>query len=170
MNSIRLKTYTRRQESYIDAMLDRIAVFYGPRLAALAVYGSFSRAANRKDSDLDLLIVLRDAPKMSVRIAEFVEQVEMPVEPLGQELFEKDGILCEPSPYILTVEEALRMQPIYYDFIEHHVTVLDPDFLIERIVKSVRMWLANVGATKVRRNNTVEWQTRQGGFPGEVRL
>ena len=170
MPKMKLRTYTKRHEAYVNAVLDRIAAFYGERLVALAVHGSFARGTNRKDSDLDLLIVVRDAPKMRHRIAEFVDQIEMPVEPLGQELFEKDGILCDPSPYILTAEEARNMQPIYYDLAEHHVAVLDPDGLIERIVRSVRAWLDEIGASKVRRNNTVEWQTKRVGFPGEVRL
>lgn len=163
VHAVKFKTYTKRHEAYVNAVLDRIAAFYGERLAALAVYGSFARGENRKDSDLDLLIVVRDAPKMSLRIAEFVEHVEMPVEPLGQDLFEKDEILCDPSPYILTVEETRNMQPIYYDLALHHVVVLDPDGVIGRITRSVRMWLDEVGATRVRRNNTVEWQTKRVG-------
>ena len=141
VHAVKLKTYTKRHEAYVNAVLDRIAAFYGERLAALAVYGSFARGENRKDSDLDLLIVVRDAPKMSLRIAEFVDQVEMPVEMLGQELFEKDEILCDPSPYILTAEEARNIQPIYYDFVEHLAVALDPDGLIDRIVGAVRTWL-----------------------------
>ena len=170
LNTVKFKTYTKRHEAYVNAVLDRIAVFYGHRLVALAVYGSFARGENRKDSDLDLFIILRDAPKMSFRIAEFVEQVEMPVEPLGQALFEKDGIHCDPSPYILTAEEARNIQPIYYDFVEHLAVALDPEGLIDRIVGAVRTRLDEVGGAKIRRNNTIEWQTKRVGFPGEVRL
>jgi len=165
-----MRFFTPRHKAYIDALLERSLRYYGGRLTSLAVFGSYARGENRKTSDLDLLLVLREAPKPSARIAEFVDAVEMPTEALGQALYQQDGILCEPSPYILTEEEARTMQPIYYDLVEHHVIVADTADFLATVLAAARAWMQSVDARCVRRNNTNEWQTKRVGFPGGVRL
>ena len=95
------------------AILKEIADYYGDSLVGCAIFGSYARRDNRKNSDLDLLIILDKAPGFSKRIKEFVEQIEMRHEVLAQAIFEQEEILCELSPYILSREEALKIHPIY---------------------------------------------------------
>ena len=87
---------------------------------------------------------------------------------LAQQLFREQGLSCELSPYIVTQAEALMMQPIYYDLVDHHVVVWDPEGIIDRIISSAAALLEEVGAYRVRRNNTWEWRTNR--FLGGARL
>lgn len=52
----------------------------------LAIFGSYVRGENCKNSDLDLLIVLETAPRMRERLAEFVDEIEVEHEDLAQRL------------------------------------------------------------------------------------
>ena len=87
---------------------------------------------------------------------------------LAQQLFREQGLSCDLSPYIVTRDEALMMQPIYYDLVDHHVVVWDPEGIIGRIISSASALLKEVGAYRVRQNNTWEWRTNR--FLGGVRL
>ena len=166
----RLKTFSDRHRRYLRAILREVARYYRDNLAGLAVFGSYARGENRLNSDLDLLIILKEAPSLGRRVAEFVEQIEMKHEALAQKMYEEEGISCDLSPYILSRTEALTLQPVYYDLADHHIIVYDPEGLLARIIEATRKYLQGAKARKERLGNTWEWSIEKGGFPGEVRL
>lgn len=163
-----LRTFSEGHRRFIDVVLREIMRHYGDNLLGLAIFGSFARGENRKDSDLDLLIILKNAPRRRVRLTEFIQEIEMKHDSLAQQLFSVEGLSCELSPYILTESEALLVQPIYYDLVDHHTIVYDPQGIIARIIESTSALLRQVGAQRVRRNNTWEWCTNR--FLGGIRL
>lgn len=163
-----LRTFSPAHRRYIESIMAEILRHYGDNLSGLAVFGSYARKENRKDSDIDLLIILGEAPRRRERIAEFVDEIELKHEHLAQRLYEDEGIFCELSPYILTEAEALKVQPIYFDLVADHVVVSDPRGIVARIITSMDALLRKVGARRVRRNNTWEWQV--GRFLGGVQL
>lgn len=69
----RATTYLLSQyDNLLDTVLEACKVYYGSRLAALAVYGSVGRATPRADSDIDLLLVANDLPDGRIaRVEEF---------------------------------------------------------------------------------------------------
>ncbi|CAB3393227.1 DNA polymerase beta domain protein region [Kyrpidia spormannii] len=159
MNSLeRLKFFGPRHRTYVRLVLERVQKYYADRLLAFAIYGSYARRENRMNSDLDLLIVLREASIRRERIEEFITEVEMFCESEAQELYEQDGVLCDLSPMLLVEEEALQFQPIYSDMAESCVIILDREGLLQRILVSVQSLLHETHARKVRLNNTWEWQ------------
>ncbi|MDK2796403.1 MAG: uncharacterized protein PWQ58_1602 [Archaeoglobaceae archaeon] len=46
-----------------EKLLDALRRKYGERLISLAVFGSVARREARKDSDLDMLLIIDSAPK-----------------------------------------------------------------------------------------------------------
>lgn len=60
----------------------------------------------------------------------------------------------------------MMVQPIYYDLVTHHIIVRDPQGIIAHIVDSTAAFLREVGARRVRRNNTWEWRANR--FLGKV--
>ena len=163
-----LRTFSPEHRRWVDSVLSRMMQYYGENLLGLAIFGSFARGENRKGSDLDLLIILRNAGKRRIRIEEFIREIETKHDGLAQQLFREQGLSCDLSPYIVTRDEALMMQPIYYDLVDHHVVVWDPEGIIGRIISSASALLKEVGAYRVRQNNTWEWRTNR--FLGGVRL
>ena len=53
---------------------------YGDRLAALYVFGSRARGDHRPDSDLDLAVILRNAPSSLAHAADALLDVTYPIE------------------------------------------------------------------------------------------
>lgn len=163
-----LRTYSEGHHRFVEGVLREIMHHYAENLLGLAIFGSYARGENRKDSDLDLLIILKDAPRRRLRLVEFIQEIEMKHDSLAQQLFSEQGLLCELSPYIVTECEALLAQPIYYDLVDHHVIVFDPHRIVFRIIKSTSALLRQVGAQRIRRNNTWEWRTNR--FLGGIQL
>lgn len=163
-----LRVYSERHRRYIDGILQEIIGYYGDNLLGLAIFGSFARGENRMNSDLDLLVILNDAPGRRARLSEFIEKIEMIHDKDAQELFNEENLSCEISPYILTESEARRAQPIYYDLVNHSVIVSDRHEIVSGIIGSMAVLLRRVGAKRVRRNNTWEWRTNR--YLGGIRL
>ncbi|WP_148867187.1 nucleotidyltransferase domain-containing protein [Thermosediminibacter litoriperuensis] len=165
-----LKTFSLLHQQYLICVLKRVIEYYKDSLMGLAIFGSYARGENRKNSDLDLLIILKKAPGFSRRIKEFVENVEIVHESLGQQLYEEEDILCELSPYILSKEEALKFQPVYFDLTEHSKILFDPEGIICRIIESTKNLMDRYGARKSEFGNFWEWETEKRGFIGGTKL
>lgn len=166
----KMRVFSPLHRQYIIAVLNEVISYYGVSLVGCAVFGSYARGDNRKNSDLDLLIILTKAFGFSRRLKDFVENIEMKHEKLAQKLYEQEDIFVELSPYILTREEALKIHPIYFDLIEYHYIIYDPENIIARIINSIENLLEKSGAGKRRTNNTWEWQTGKMGFLGGMDL
>ncbi len=165
-----LKTFSLRHQRYLSGVLRRIGEHYGDSLLGLAIFGSYARLENRKNSDLDLLILLKEAPGFSHRLQDFVDHVELELESFAQGLYEEDDILCELSPYILSKEESLRFQPIYFDLVEHNRIVYDSQGIIAHIIEATKDLMLRYGAKKITYGNFWEWETEKREFLGGKKL
>jgi predicted nucleotidyltransferase len=166
----RLKTFSPRHEAYIETLLQEIAAHYGDQLLVCTIFGSYARRENRLNSDFDFLLILDATEGFMQRMARFVEHIEMKHDAMAQELYEQEGILCEPSPYILMRDEAWFVHPIYYDLVEHHVIVHDPHRLMDRIVRSVKAHLAASEARKEPVGTGWLWDVRGAKIPKTLEL
>ena len=122
-----MKVFSRTHEICIKELFRKIREHYGNNLLSLVVFGSYARGSNRYNSDIDLLIILKDAPRISERIRDFIVNVEEPLEELEKKLTE-EGIYMDISPLILTSEEALNFSPLYLDILENHIIICDRGF------------------------------------------
>lgn len=145
-----LRTFSPTHATYLQTIFEEILAYYGDRLVGLAVFGSYARQENTKNSDLDLLIILKGTSQRRERIIEFVNEIEMRHEMMAQQLYANEGISVELSPYLLTESEALKLQPIYFDLIEHLHVIHDPYGIIARIVQSTSRLLKEKGARRRR--------------------
>ncbi|MCL6564701.1 MAG: nucleotidyltransferase domain-containing protein, partial [Firmicutes bacterium] len=79
-----------------EALAEAAQAIWGPRLKALAVFGSVGRGTPRFDSDLDVLVVLSDLPGGRLARAEVGQALEESLSPVIEKL-EQDGIFTELS-------------------------------------------------------------------------
>jgi len=145
----------------VGRVLDRIRTFYGSRLAALVVYGSYAQGRPRLNSDLDLFIVLDRGTRyrLSLRNEEFVRNVEQACEEELQALY-RQGISMELSPLILHSDEARNFLPVYLDMVSHRVVIEDRDGFFERILDRVKGQMSRWGSRRVEMGGHWVWEIR----------
>ncbi len=99
-------------KTLIGRLIEALKRKYGDKFISLAVFGSVARGEARRDSDIDLLLVIDLIPKRRLeRQKEFME-VEKEVEGYLNELFD-EGYFIDFSPIIKTPEEAMKLSPLY---------------------------------------------------------
>ncbi|WP_054844461.1 nucleotidyltransferase domain-containing protein [Vulcanisaeta souniana] len=133
----------------IQNLLNSLIRLYGDNLVSLVIYGSVARGNQRKDSDIDMLVIFEKLPKpMSDRIKIF-ERAEDEVQSLLDELLDKGYAITLSPPLIKTREEAKRFSPLYLDMTEDAVIVYDKDGFFEEVLTRIINRLRELGATRV---------------------
>lgn len=163
MDSILKERFKEIQER----ILSEIKLFYGERLISVVIFGSSARETQRFDSDIDILIIVKDLPKGRMkRIREF-EAVEDSVEPFLT-LLQKEGINTCISAVIKTPEEALTGSPLFLDMVEDAKILFDKDGFFSHMLKRLRDTLKELGAKRIWKGNAWYWDLKPDYKPGEV--
>jgi predicted nucleotidyltransferase len=155
-----------RYEDILTALIAELRATYGPRLVACAVFGSVGRGTPRADSDVDLLLVVRDLPRgRFARLDEFV-----PVEARLERSLR--GSRAEPaialSPVFKTPDEVLAGSPLFLDMVDDARILHDPTGFLGQAFGRLRARLAELGARRVWRGNAWYWELKPDLRPGEV--
>lgn len=151
----------------LSLLVEKLLERFGEDLVSVVVYGSVARGEARKDSDVDLLIVLRGAPKGALRRQELFMEVE---EKLGEKLdeLEETGYHVEFSPIIKTPEEARVFSPLYLDMVEDAVVLFDRDGFFGGILRRLKERLQELGAERVRLGKAWYWRLKKDYRFGDV--
>ncbi len=154
-------------KTLIEELIEALKRKYGDKFISLVVFGSVARGEARKDSDVDLLLVIDSIPKRRLeRQREFME-VEKEVEGYLNELFD-EGYFIDFSPIIKTPEEAMRLSPLYLDMVEDAIIAYDKDDFFMKILERVRKRLEELGSKRVRMGRKWYWILKPDYRFGEV--
>jgi len=152
----------------LEALLSICRRYYGPRLVALAIFGSLGRGTAGPESDVDLLIVCRDLPPGRIlRVEEFGAWVEPDLETFLEQLA-AGGIHTRLSPVFKTPEELEAGSPLLLDMVEDAVILYDPEGALASRLRRLRERLAELGARRIWRGEQWYWDLKPDYRPGEV--
>ncbi len=139
----------------------------GDRLTSVVLYGSVARGEARPQSDIDLFIVLRDAPRGMSRRRALLEPVRQRRTADLEVLWER-GVYTDFVEVIRTEEEAQRFHPIYLDMTLEAKPLFDRGGFFSRILERVRQRLEALGARRRAMGRTWYWDLKPSFKPGEV--
>jgi hypothetical protein len=148
-------------------MLEIMKEEFKDDLISVVVYGSVARGDNRNDSDVDLLIIMKNLPKDSMlkRIRLFETKVE---DKLNLDEYWKMGYYISLSPVLKTPEEAERFSPPYLDMVYDAVILYDSNHFFTRILQKLRDRLKELGAERVRMGKKWYWVLKKDSRFGET--
>jgi predicted nucleotidyltransferase len=154
-------------DELLDQALNAIQRHYGDRLVTVAVYGSVGRGTMRFDSDVDLLVIVRDLPAGRGKRREEFRAVEDALNGTFRALMSR-GIKTELTPIIKTPEEAEIGSPLFLDMVEDARILYDRDGFFARRLDRLRKRLQELGARRIWRGNVWYWDLKPDYQPGEV--
>jgi predicted nucleotidyltransferase len=134
---------------------------YGERLISLVVFGSVGRGTPRPDSDIDLLLIVKDLPIGRIaRVNEFAAiEASSGLAATGH---------IELSPVFKTPEEIANGSPLLLDMIEDARVLFDRDDFFKRAMKDLNERLQKLGARRIWQGNAWYWDLKPDYKQGEV--
>ena len=134
---------------------------YGERLISLAVFGSVGRGTARPDSDIDLLLVIRDLPNGRIaRVKEFAAiETALGTATKGR---------IELSPVFKTPEEIANGSPLFLDMVEDVRMLFDRDDFFKNVLKNLKERLKKLGARRIWQGNVWYWDLKPDYIQGDI--
>lgn len=162
-----MTTLLERYDRLVHRLGEELRAHYGPRLVAVAVFGSVGRGTPRADSDLDVLVVARDLPRgRFARVEEFL--------PVEERLAAERRVSVEAaepvavSPVFKTPEEVQRGSPLFLDLVDDARIVHDPSGFLRAYLDGLRERLRALGAQRIWRGNVWHWELKPDLRFGEI--
>ncbi|MEM2137453.1 MAG: nucleotidyltransferase domain-containing protein [Candidatus Methanomethylicia archaeon] len=150
----------------IDTLFKELLEYFGDKLISIIVFGSVARGEARKDSDVDLFLVIKDLPKSRFERQDIFMKIEDEITHILDDLRSK-GYYIDFSPILKTPMEASKISPIYLDMVEDAIIVYDKNFMVN-ILNKLRNKLNELGAERVRMGKGWYWILKKNYKFGEV--
>lgn len=153
----------------LKAFIKLVQHALGDRVVSIVLYGSVARGTARPDSDVDLLLILREAS------AEYWKRLQ-PLLTILRELrkeacwkkMEEQGMSPFLSLLVLSLEEAEENRYLYLDLVDEARILVDQKGFFQSKLESLRQRLQELGAQKVQRNGNWYWDLKPDLKPGEI--
>jgi len=135
-------------KSLLEKLTKLLQEEFQDRLVSVVLYGSVARGDNRKDSDIDLLLVIKDLPKTITERVVLFDKVERKLDDDIMRLMD-EGYYVTFSPVLKTPEEAVRFSPIFMDMTEDAIILYDRDGFFRKVLEKTRKRLKELGFERV---------------------
>jgi predicted nucleotidyltransferase len=132
-------------------------------IISLVLFGSVARGTARKESDIDVLIILKDAPDSYYERLKPVVEIELEMR--------KNVIGMPPifSSMILSLDEAKQNRNIFLEMIDHSVILYDTNDFFKNRLSELKNRLDQLGSKKIiLEDSTWYWNLKPDIVAGEV--
>jgi len=147
-------------------LLNSLLEVFHENLISLIVFGSIARGDYRRNSDIDILLVVENLPKGRFKRIDLFEKAEEKIESYLEELFDK-GYYVSFSPIIKTPKEAAKISPLYLDMVEDAIIIYDRDLFFEKILLKLKRKLEELGAERIWLGRKWYWRLKRNYRFGE---
>jgi hypothetical protein len=142
---------------------------YGPRLRALALFGSRARGEGRPESGLDLLVVADSIPDRPTERLEELRDVSERVDRYSRRRHAPALEYPSPQFVVLTPQELVGEPPLLLDLTEDARVLLNPEDTLGSVLRELKRKLAKHGSRRVHSADAgTYWVLKPGAKFGEV--
>jgi predicted nucleotidyltransferase len=139
----------------------------GDQIVSIALFGSVARGQAGPGSDIDLFVVLHEAPSGMLSRRRILEPVRESLTPELEELW-KQGIYVDFVEVIRTRDEAKKFHPLYLDMSREAILLFDRDLFLEILLTKVKERLKKGGADRKVMGKFWYWDLLHSSIPEEV--
>jgi hypothetical protein len=132
----------------LEHFVDLLRSQWGEALVSVIVFGSYARGEAHSESDLDLLLIMKDLPKGRLTRRELIYQLEKRI---------GDQFAATISTIILTPEEAQVVKPYYLGVLSGHFVLFDRDGFFVTVLQRLQRRLAELGSERCRDSEGYEY-------------
>jgi predicted nucleotidyltransferase len=150
-------------EQILNKFKRKLLAKYKDDIISLVLFGSVARGKARKESDIDMLIILKDAPDSYYERLKPVVEIELEMR--------KDVIGIPPifSSMILSFDEAKQNRNIFLDMIDHSIILYDTNDFFKNRLSELKNRLDQLGSKKViLDDSTWYWNLKPDIVAGEA--
>lgn len=134
---------------------------------SIALYGSVARGQAGPASDIDLFVVLQEAPSGMLARRRVLDPVRESLTPDLEELW-MQGIYADFVEVIRTAAEARKYHPLYLDMSQEAILLYDRDRFLENLLVRVGELLKKSGAERKVMGRFWYWDLSGLSVPEEV--
>ena len=158
--------YKELIHTFRDLITDKL----GDSIISLVLYGSVARSEAKKESDIDLLIILKKASDIYYKRIKLLMEIEQEMRrSYIYEISRKKGLMPYLSYIILSQKEAEKNLYLFLDMIEDSIILLDKDDFFKRRLEELRHRLNLLGAKKFfLKDGSWYWDLKPNLIAGEV--
>ncbi|HID63461.1 MAG TPA: nucleotidyltransferase domain-containing protein [Anaerolineae bacterium] len=173
MMSVGNKLTRLRYENYqalLEQLLKLLRARLGDRLTTVVLYGSVARGTATLQSDVDLLVIVCDAPSnYFARLDPLLEAWRVLEKSQTVAALYQQGIRPYLSFLVLSEEEANQNRYIFLDMIEEGIILHDRDGYFARRLEALKERLIALGSRRVcLEDGTWYWDLKPDLVLGEV--
>ena len=152
--------YKQKYYKLIDKIKFLIIEFYKEKLISIVLFGSVGRNKFHNESDIDILIIVENAPKeRSGRFYEYYYNVEKQIENDIQKMI-KEGIYVNISPIIKSKEEVLYGSPLFIEMADECKILFDKDNFFHNVLSKLKDKLEKYKSVKVSYKGRYYWKLK----------
>jgi len=139
----------------------------GNQLVSIALYGSVARGQAAPTSDIDLFVVLQEAPSGMLARRHMLEAARESLT-ADLEVLWRQGIYTDFIEVIRSRTEAEKFHPLYLDMSQEAILLYDRDRFLESVLDKIRDRLEKGGAKRHAAGRGWYWDLNQAFLPDEV--
>jgi predicted nucleotidyltransferase len=153
----------------LNVFVDSVQQEQGDQVVSVVLYGSVARGTAGPGSDVDLLLILREAPlEYWKRLQPLLRVLRRLRKEQCWKTLEEQGWTPFVSVMVLSLEEAKQNRYLYLDMLDEAKILVDKDGFFRAKLASLRQRLKELGAKKVQRNGGWYWDLKPDLKQGEA--
>lgn len=160
------------QKEYHDLLKDLIALLtstFAENLVSVVLFGSVARGTAKKESDIDLCLVIKNLPKSRFQRNSLLTRILSTLQNMpSYRALRRAGYYPGLSPILYTPEEIQETKPVFLDMVEDGEILLD-DGTFRNKLRDLKEKMTALRSRRVmREDGTWYWVLKPGMKLGEV--